>query len=144
MPSQLEPRHALVEGTGERIEPVEPAAVHRGAAPGRGRPLHGRRLRASSTGSAARASELDPEPLARGSPTSPAPRLAAALDNDLEPAALSLRPDLRERLDALSAAGALGAAVSGSGPTCFGLFPDRPSADAAAAELPGALVAELR
>jgi 4-diphosphocytidyl-2-C-methyl-D-erythritol kinase len=87
--------------------------------------------------------DLDPEPLRRLA-SSPLAELAAALHNDLEPAVLSLRPDLRRRLDALSAAGAFGAAVSGSGPTCFGLFPDRPTAEVAAAELPGALVAELR
>jgi 4-diphosphocytidyl-2-C-methyl-D-erythritol kinase len=87
--------------------------------------------------------ELDPEPLRRLA-TSPLAEIAAALDNDLQDAALSLRPELRERLDALVAAGALGAAVSGSGPTCFGLFPDRSSAETAASELPGALVTELR
>jgi 4-diphosphocytidyl-2C-methyl-D-erythritol kinase len=42
------------------------------------------------------------------------------------------------------AAGALGAAVSGSGPTCFGLFRDRAVAERAAEQLPGALVTELR
>ena len=66
------------------------------------------------------------------------------MQNDLQPAALSLRPDLQDRLDALLAAGALGAAVSGSGPTCFGLFADRAAAERAAEGLPGALVTQLR
>ncbi|MBB1242402.1 4-(cytidine 5'-diphospho)-2-C-methyl-D-erythritol kinase [Streptomyces durbertensis] len=56
--------------------------------------------------------------------------LAAALSNDLQPAALSLRPSLRETLDAGTGAGALAALVSGSGPTCAFL-----AADADAAEL---------
>lgn len=43
--------------------------------------------------------------------------LGAALHNDLQEAALSLRPELRQTLDTGSAAGALGAMVSGSGPT---------------------------
>lgn len=43
--------------------------------------------------------------------------LGAALHNDLEPAALSLRPGLRELRDAGVEFGALGAVVSGSGPT---------------------------
>ncbi|CAL9470570.1 4-(cytidine 5'-diphospho)-2-C-methyl-D-erythritol kinase [Streptomyces sp. enrichment culture] len=43
--------------------------------------------------------------------------LAASLVNDLQPAALSLRPSLADTLDAGTAAGALGALVSGSGPT---------------------------
>ena len=46
-----------------------------------------------------------------------AARLAAVLSNDLEPAALSLRPELRGVLDAGREATALGALVSGSGPT---------------------------
>jgi 4-diphosphocytidyl-2-C-methyl-D-erythritol kinase len=43
--------------------------------------------------------------------------LGRALENDLTEAALSLRPDLAETLAAGLAAGALGAMVSGSGPT---------------------------
>ena len=44
--------------------------------------------------------------------------LADALHNDLQPAALSLRPTLKRLLDAGIEFGALGAVVSGSGPTC--------------------------
>ena len=40
------------------------------------------------------------------------------LSNDLQPAAVSLRPDLRRALAAGRELGALGAIVSGSGPTC--------------------------
>lgn len=43
--------------------------------------------------------------------------LGVALRNDLQPAALSLRPQLGETLESGLAAGALGALVSGSGPT---------------------------
>jgi 4-diphosphocytidyl-2-C-methyl-D-erythritol kinase len=43
--------------------------------------------------------------------------LGAALHNDLEEAACSLRPALRQTLDTGRVAGALGAIVSGSGPT---------------------------
>ncbi len=63
--------------------------------------------------------------LAAGDPV----RVGAALANDLEPAALSLRPALAGVLAAGRAAGALGAVVSGSGPTCAFLAA---SADAAA------------
>ncbi|MGX1131234.1 4-diphosphocytidyl-2-C-methyl-D-erythritol kinase [Streptomyces glaucescens] len=55
--------------------------------------------------------------------------LAATLVNDLQPAALSLRPSLAGTLAAGTAAGALGALVSGSGPTTAFLC-----ASAAAAE----------
>ncbi|MBN1172136.1 MAG: 4-(cytidine 5'-diphospho)-2-C-methyl-D-erythritol kinase, partial [Micromonosporaceae bacterium] len=44
--------------------------------------------------------------------------LGAAMHNDLEVAALSLRPDLRGILAAGLAAGAVAGMVSGSGPTC--------------------------
>jgi 4-diphosphocytidyl-2-C-methyl-D-erythritol kinase len=50
--------------------------------------------------------------------------LAAALANDLQPAALSLRPELRYTLEAAHDAGALAAIVSGSGPTCVFLAHD--------------------
>jgi len=56
--------------------------------------------------------------------------LAAALRNDLEPAALALRPALADRRTAMLEAGALAAMVSGSGPTMLGL-----ARDAAHAEL---------
>jgi len=46
-------------------------------------------------------------------------KLGAALTNDLQEPALTLFPALRKTLDAGIEAGALGALVSGSGPTCF-------------------------
>ena len=52
--------------------------------------------------------------------------LGATLDNDLEPAALSLRPDLGELLTVGRRASAHGALVSGSGPTTVFLC-DSPS-----------------
>lgn len=58
--------------------------------------------------------------LARGD----ALRLAGALRNDLEPAALSLVPGLAAGREALLAAGALRAILSGSGPTWLGLARD--------------------
>src|SRR5438067_7881668 len=47
-------------------------------------------------------------------------RLASALRNDLERAALSLAPQIRTGRDALGAAGALGVILAGSGPTWLG------------------------
>lgn len=44
--------------------------------------------------------------------------LGRALVNDLQPAALSLRPQLADALEAGRERGALGSIVSGSGPTC--------------------------
>ena len=50
--------------------------------------------------------------------------LADSLSNDLQPAALSLRPTLRGLLDAGEEYGALAGIVSGSGPTCAFLVRD--------------------
>jgi 4-diphosphocytidyl-2-C-methyl-D-erythritol kinase len=53
--------------------------------------------------------------------------------NDLEPAALSLRPEILEALEAVSRAGAEHAFMSGSGPTVCGLWWGKGAADRAAA-----------
>jgi 4-diphosphocytidyl-2-C-methyl-D-erythritol kinase len=142
VPSQIDPRHALVQGVGELVEPVdlpEMWAVVVPSEPGLATPdvfaeldrLEGCRDR------------LDPGPL-RALAAGPADALAAGLENDLEPASVSLRPKLSATLAALRASGAPDAAVSGSGPTCFALFGDREGAEAAAATLPGALVVAFR
>ncbi|MFJ5265968.1 4-(cytidine 5'-diphospho)-2-C-methyl-D-erythritol kinase [Streptomyces sp. NPDC088387] len=62
--------------------------------------------------------------LAKGDPDA----LADAVSNDLQPAALSLFPDLAHTLAAGRAAGALAALVSGSGPTTAFLTRDPESA----------------
>lgn len=64
--------------------------------------------------------------------------LAAALGNDLQDAALALRPSLAATLKAGEAAGALAGIVSGSGPTCVFLATGAADAERIAAEL-GAL-----
>jgi 4-diphosphocytidyl-2-C-methyl-D-erythritol kinase len=62
--------------------------------------------------------------LAKGDPTA----LATTLSNDLQPAALSLRPPLSATLTTGATAGALAALVSGSGPTTAFLTRDAESA----------------
>ena len=64
--------------------------------------------------------------------------LGPLLSNDLQSAALSLRPELRRTLAAGRELGALGALVSGSGPTCAFLVRDRRHARDLAAALAGA------
>lgn len=63
--------------------------------------------------------------------------VAAHLVNDLEPAAVALRPQLRGVLDAGAELGALAGIVSGSGPTCVFLAEGREAAIALAAEMSG-------
>jgi 4-diphosphocytidyl-2-C-methyl-D-erythritol kinase len=145
VPSQIDPGHALVQGAGETVDPVELPPLWALLVPD-----------AEGLSTAAVYAELDrhggwrerlePErlrALARDAVSDPA-RLPSALDNDLQPAALSLRPELARTLERLSAAGALGAAVTGSGPTCFGLFGGSGPAAEAAASFPGAVVSPFR
>ena len=60
------------------------------------------------------------------------------LSNDLQAAAVSLRPGLRRTLEAGKEFGALGAIVSGSGPTCAFLARDAARARELAVALTGA------
>ncbi|MFW6205167.1 MAG: 4-(cytidine 5'-diphospho)-2-C-methyl-D-erythritol kinase [Actinomycetota bacterium] len=72
--------------------------------------------------------------LSRGDPEA----LAATLRNDLQEAACSMRPALRETLHAGTRAGALAGVVSGSGPTCAFLARDEGHGAEIAARLAGA------
>jgi 4-diphosphocytidyl-2-C-methyl-D-erythritol kinase len=72
--------------------------------------------------------------LASGDPK----QLAPLLGNDLQAAAVSLKPELRRTLRAGVGAGALAGLVSGSGPTCAFLCGSEEAAVATAAELAGA------
>jgi 4-diphosphocytidyl-2-C-methyl-D-erythritol kinase len=72
--------------------------------------------------------------LRSGDPTELGPQLS----NDLQAAAISLRPDLRRALAEGREHGALGAVVSGSGPTCAYLTKDARHAQDLAVTLTGA------
>ncbi|BCJ42994.1 4-diphosphocytidyl-2-C-methyl-D-erythritol kinase [Actinoplanes ianthinogenes] len=61
--------------------------------------------------------------------------LGAALGNDLQPAALALRPQLADVLKAGAEAGSIAGIVSGSGPTCVFLAADAAHAQQIADEL---------
>ena len=85
--------------------------------------------------------QLDPARAARARGGWPRRALAAALENDLEPAALSLRPSSAGTLDRLRAAGALAAQVTGLGSRrAFGRL--RRSTAAAARQRAAAAVAD--
>ena len=147
VPSQVEPCHSLVGGVGEQVEPVELPAMAVVLVPQEEglstAAVYAEldRTRAHRGGAADGA--LDREPLRALAAASPE-ALAAGIRNDLEPAAVALRPELREALASLRGAGAMAAQVTGSGPTTFGLFATREAAAAAAAGIDGALVTEAR
>ena len=62
-------------------------------------------------------------------------RIAAELQNDLEGVSAALCPAIADALAALRDTGALGARMSGSGATCFGLYCSASAASAASAAL---------
>lgn len=80
----------------------------------------------------------DVQPLMHALTAGDAVALAPLLANDLQAAALSLRPALRRTLRAGTSAGALAGIVSGSGPTCAFLCTDADAAVRVGAELAGA------
>ncbi|MEA2494375.1 MAG: 4-diphosphocytidyl-2-C-methyl-D-erythritol kinase [Thermoleophilaceae bacterium] len=138
VPSQVAPAHAVVTGTGERVERVQLPAMALVLVPA---------TTGLSTGDVFKKAlhmnlprlQLEAGDL-RALAAQPLDVIAARLENDLQAATVKLRPELEVILDQLRNAGALGAQVSGSGPTVFGVFSDRAAADAAAAEIPDALV----
>ncbi|WP_165492197.1 4-(cytidine 5'-diphospho)-2-C-methyl-D-erythritol kinase [Egibacter rhizosphaerae] len=69
-------------------------------------------------------SEVEPDAVLQALRAEDALALGAALHNDLEPAAVALRPALADRKQALLDKGALGAVLSGSGPTLLALASD--------------------
>lgn len=142
VPSQLRPSLALVRGVGERIEPLPEPAEHAAILLPGGGGLSTAAVfaEADRLGLGRDAAELDELAVqlreVAGSGASPL-SYPDLLVNDLEPAALSLRPEIGEALAALRAAGAPKAILSGSGPTAVGLFPDLAAARAAAEGLDG-------
>ena len=133
---------AVGRGRGEQLTPalVAPASYHWVLAFASGHlstPLVYNTLDAQREGRAVPAPELSHElmgALRAGDP----PRLGQALSNDLQAPALALFPALRETLAAGREAGALGALVSGSGPTCLFLARDGEHATDLAVQLSGA------
>jgi 4-diphosphocytidyl-2-C-methyl-D-erythritol kinase len=140
VPSQLVPSLALVRGAGERVARLpdpEPHAVV--LLPGGGG-LSTAEVFAEADrlglGRSAEQLEALAQPLlsAAGAGASPLD-YAELLQNDLEPAARALRPDVGEALGALREAGAPLALMTGSGPTAFGLFADLAAARDAAGRI---------
>jgi 4-diphosphocytidyl-2-C-methyl-D-erythritol kinase len=134
---------AIGRGRGERLTPAPsatPATYHWVLAFADGHlstPTVFRALDRQRQGHEADEPELSAElmeALSKGDPV----KLGAALSNDLQEPALTLFPALRKTLDAGLEAGAFGALVSGSGPTCFFLARDEAQATDLAASLSGA------
>jgi 4-diphosphocytidyl-2-C-methyl-D-erythritol kinase len=82
-------------------------------------------------------SEIEPDAVLAALRSQDAEALGAALHNDLQEAAFSLRPELRADREALLDAGALGAVLSGSGPTMLALAASSADAHRLAAAVEG-------
>lgn len=144
VPSQLNPRPCLVSGAGEVVEPIPPPADHGVVLVPQSMGLTTAEVYAEADRLGVTRGEAELEVIRRKLRDAVA-NGASPLDyrenlvNDLQPAAISLRPEIEQALDALVSAGADHAMVTGSGPTAFGLFPTREAAGKAAEALPGAL-----
>jgi 4-diphosphocytidyl-2-C-methyl-D-erythritol kinase len=139
VPSQIVPAHSVVTGTGERVESVALPPMPVVLVPADVGLATGDVFRKAADMGIPRQGPLESTDL-HSLANEPLPVIASRLENDLQPATLRLRPELAATIESLRAAGALGAQVSGSGPTVFGLFPDADAAAAAARQIPGALV----
>ncbi|MCW2779257.1 MAG: 4-diphosphocytidyl-2-C-methyl-D-erythritol kinase [Frankiales bacterium] len=140
VPFSLHGGTALGTGRGERLTPVlgqgEFSWVLALADGGLSTPdVYGELDRQRATGPVGVA--LDPSGVLAALRSGDPVLLGRALCNDLQEPALALRPALRLLLDAGSEHGALGAVVSGSGPTCAFLCRDTAAAVALAAVLSG-------
>ena len=141
VPSQIEPRHALVTGAGEHVEPLDLPSMGLLLVPSDDGLSTAEVYKEADRMESTR-ERLDPISLRRLASSS-LPELAAAVENDLQPAAVSLRPSVAGPIEALREAGALAAALSGSGPTAFGIFSGGEIAERAALDVQGAIVTTL-
>ncbi|MFE2035929.1 4-(cytidine 5'-diphospho)-2-C-methyl-D-erythritol kinase [Streptomyces scopuliridis] len=118
---------ALGTGRGEQLTPLEVGGafhwVFAVADGGLSTPTVFREFDRRTEGTFVPAPSADPALLA-ALRTGDATALAGALSNDLQPAALTLRPSLADTLTAGTTAGALASLVSGSGPTTAFLTKD--------------------
>lgn len=141
VPFMLQGGTALGTGRGERLVPVLSRHTFHWVIAldrqGLSTPeVYGELDRLREHGNPPRIGSVEPvlEALASGDPR----QLALLLGNDLQAAAVSLRPGLRRTLRAGVDAGALAGIVCGSGPSCAFLCEDADAAVRVAAELAGA------
>ncbi len=152
VPFFLDPQPALVEGIGERIQPIAGIPLLWLALAHPGRPL--------ATPDVFAGFDADPDSLTGSGPRPTIRRLLALrgremrseaishldragwralLANDLEPAAVRLCPEVAAMREEFEATQARAVGMSGSGPTVYGVFQDQEAAQRAAERLSGKL-----
>ncbi|SEI08541.1 4-(cytidine 5'-diphospho)-2-C-methyl-D-erythritol kinase [Paracoccus alkenifer] len=127
LPACLLSRPLRMRGVGELIQPLPLPVLHL--------VLVNPRVETSTPAVFAALDRRDGDPMAGPVPSADAGSLLRWLEttrNDLQAPALSLRPVVGDCLAALAAQGARFTRMSGSGATCFGVFPTAPAAQAAA------------
>lgn len=137
VPSQLNPKPLLVEGVGQKLTTLPQPAEHwvvllpfeRGL-PTRAVFDEADRMKLGRT--QAEIDEISGRLWAVATNAVSPLAYPALLVNDLEPAALALMPEIGIAKERLAMAGAGFTGMTGTGPTVFGLFPDRDSAARAA------------
>jgi 4-diphosphocytidyl-2-C-methyl-D-erythritol kinase len=146
VPSQIDSKPCLVEGVGQKLSSLPPLAEHWIVlVPFAGGLSTAEVFAEADRQGAGRAQEEINEISGKlwavaSNGVSPL-EFPALLVNDLEPAAVSLKPEIGAARQRVEAAGAGLVAISGSGPTVFGIYPDRESAEAGAGEIgPEAIV----
>jgi 4-diphosphocytidyl-2-C-methyl-D-erythritol kinase len=148
VPSQLNPKPLLVEGVGQKLTTLPEPAEHWVV------------LLPFERGLSTKAVFDESDRMKLGRPQEEIDELSgrlwavatnavsplaypALLVNDLEPAAISLMPEIGLAKERLATAGAGFTGMTGTGPTVFGLFPDQAAAEAAAATIgPEAIVCQ--
>ncbi len=141
VPWFLDPRPARVRGVGEQIEPLEGFPALSLLLVNPGIPLGTAEVYRASDALAGALTAAGAEPTMRPLAALlqaegrldrvPRDELEAWVGNDLEAAATRLCPPIGRLRRALSEAGALAVGLSGSGPTLYGLFPNREAASRA-------------
>ncbi|MDQ6745001.1 MAG: 4-(cytidine 5'-diphospho)-2-C-methyl-D-erythritol kinase, partial [Actinomycetota bacterium] len=125
VPGQLAPGAALGLGAGDEVAPLAPLAAHAFVIVGQRTPLATADVfrEADRLGLPRSDQALEQEAERLQQALRPGARLPDELIvNDLEPAAISLLPQIDDALRAVRQAGAQQALVCGSGPTVAGLF----------------------
>ena len=142
VPSQIDPAPCLVEGVGQKLTSLPTPAEHWIVLLPFAEGLSTAQVfnEADRLGSGRSQEELDEMSgrlwaVASGAVSPLA--YPALLVNDLEPAAMSLKPEIGIEKQRLVAAGAGFTGMTGTGPTVFGIFPEHVAAEEAAAKLGG-------
>jgi len=140
VPSQLRPAMVLVGGAGERVEPLPAPPAHATLLLSHGGGLSTAEVFKEADRLGLGRDEPELEDLTvqlRAATADGAPpfHYLDLLVNDLEPAAISLRPEIGATLRALRSTEARKTLLAGSGPTVVGLFADLTAARRAAEAL---------